>query len=86
MTKLRIIQKIFANIFAYYSHSSAPFFHSYTNPIVKMNKNTTIDQNANNGKFTKESQIAERIFTKAVAWPLFAMGGIGAVVFISRDN
>ena len=43
-------------------------------------------RNANNGKITKESQIAESIFTKAVAWPLFAMGGIGAVVFISKDD
>ena len=43
-------------------------------------------RNANNGKITTESQIAESIFTKAVAWPLFAMGGIGAVVFISKDD
>lgn len=43
-------------------------------------------RNANNGKITKESQIAESIFTKAVAWPLFfAMGLIGSVVFIKRQ-
>ena len=41
-------------------------------------------RNANNGKLTKESQIAESIFIKSVAMPLFAMGFIGSVVFIRR--
>ena len=58
-----------------YSQSKAPFFHSYKNPIVKINKNTIIDQNPNkpillretaqgNKKVTSKSNIINKIETR----------------------
>jgi hypothetical protein len=58
-----------------YSQSKMPFFHSYINPIVKINKKTIIDQNPNkpillrkiaqgNKKVTSKSNIINRIKTK----------------------
>jgi hypothetical protein len=58
-----------------YSQSKAPFFHSYINPIVKINKKTIIDQNPNkpillreiaqgNKKVTSKSNIINRIETR----------------------
>ena len=41
-------------------------------------------RNANGGAITKESQTAEKIFTRAVAWPLCAMGILGGGVFLKR--
>ena len=38
-----------------YSQSKAPFFHSYTNPMVRINKNTIIDQNPNKPILFKET-------------------------------
>lgn len=42
-------------------------------------------RNANGGKITRESEMAEKIFIRAVAWPLCIMGG---AVFLKRfsDN
>jgi hypothetical protein len=58
-----------------YSQSKAPFFHSYKNPIVKIDKNTIIDQNPNkpillretaqgNKKVTSKSNIINKIETR----------------------
>jgi hypothetical protein len=58
-----------------YSQSKAPFFHSYTNPIVEISRNTIIDQNPNepillretaqgNKKVTSESDIMNKIETR----------------------
>jgi hypothetical protein len=58
-----------------YSQSKVPFFHSYINPIVKINKKTIIDQNPNkpillreivqgNKKVTSKSNIINRIETR----------------------
>jgi hypothetical protein len=59
----------------YYSHSRAPFFHSYINPIVKISKKRIIDQNPKksillketaqgNKKVTSKSKIINKIATK----------------------
>ncbi len=42
-------------------------------------------RNANGGKMTEESQTAERIFTRAVAWPLGVMGILGGYAFVKRE-
>jgi len=42
-------------------------------------------RNANGGAITKESQIAEKIFTLAVGWPLCAMGLLGGGAFLKRE-
>lgn len=42
-------------------------------------------RNANGGKITQESRTAERIFTRAVAWPLGFMGLLGAGAFLKRE-
>eukprot|EP01082_Thalassiosira_pseudonana_P003367 g3044.t1 g3044 contig12:1310045-1310311(+) len=42
-------------------------------------------RNANGGKMTKESQDAEKIFTRAVAWPLAVMGLLGGGVIVKRE-
>jgi hypothetical protein len=34
---------------------------------------------------TEESQTAERIFTRAVAWPLGVMGILGGYAFVKRE-
>jgi hypothetical protein len=34
---------------------------------------------------TKESQDAEKIFTRAVAWPLAVMGLLGGGVIVKRE-
>jgi hypothetical protein len=58
-----------------YSQSIAPFFHSYINPIVKINKKIIIDQNPNkpillretaqgNKKVTSKSNIINIIETR----------------------
>jgi hypothetical protein len=41
-------------------------------------------RNANGGAITKESQAAEAIFTRAVIWPLCAMGILGGGVAVKR--
>jgi hypothetical protein len=58
-----------------YSRSKAPFFHSYTNPIVEISENTIIDQNPNepillretaqgNKKVTSGSDMINKIETR----------------------
>lgn len=42
-------------------------------------------RSANGGGITKESKEAEKIFTRAVVWPLFAMGFVGGGVFLKRQ-
>ena len=42
-------------------------------------------RNANGGAITKESQMAELIFTRAVIWPLCAMGIVGGGVMVKRQ-
>ncbi|KAL7520572.1 hypothetical protein ACHAWX_005288 [Stephanocyclus meneghinianus] len=42
-------------------------------------------RNANGGKMTKESKMAERIFVKAVAWPLGVMFLVGGSAFVKRE-
>ena len=42
-------------------------------------------RNANGGKITQESRNAERIFTRAVAWPLGVMGLLGGAAFLKRE-
>jgi hypothetical protein len=42
-------------------------------------------RNANGGAITKESQVAETIFTRAVIWPLCAMGIVGGGVVVKRQ-
>lgn len=42
-------------------------------------------RNANGGAITKESQMAEKIFTRAVAWPLFAMSLMGGGAVLKRQ-
>ena len=42
-------------------------------------------RNANGGAITKESQLAEAIFTRAVIWPLCAMGIVGGGVAVKRQ-
>ena len=42
-------------------------------------------RNANGGKITQESRNAERIFTRAVAWPLDVMGLLGGAAFLKRE-
>lgn len=42
-------------------------------------------RNANGGAITKESREAEKIFTRAVAWPLFAMGALGGFAVLKRQ-
>lgn len=42
-------------------------------------------RNANGGAITKESQTAEKIFTRAVAWPLLVMGILGGGAFVKRQ-
>lgn len=58
-----------------YSHSSAPFFHSYTNPTVRIKRNINIDQKPKsvilfkvtahgNRKLTSKSKIINKMATK----------------------
>ncbi|KAL7487412.1 hypothetical protein ACHAW6_013017 [Cyclotella cf. meneghiniana] len=42
-------------------------------------------RNANGGKMTKESEMVERIFIKAVAWPLGFMFLLGGSAFVKRE-
>jgi hypothetical protein len=42
-------------------------------------------RNANGGEMTQESREAERIFTRAVAWPLGVMGLVGTAAFLKRE-
>ena len=42
-------------------------------------------RNANGGIINQESKVAEKIFTRAVAWPLVVMGTLGAGVVIRRE-
>mmetsp|Transcript_27712 Transcript_27712/g.47151 ORF Transcript_27712/g.47151 Transcript_27712/m.47151 type:complete len:89 (-) Transcript_27712:385-651(-) len=42
-------------------------------------------RNANGGAITEESKTAEKIFTRAVAWPLVAMALIGGGVAVKRE-
>lgn len=42
-------------------------------------------RNANGGAITKESQTVEKIFIRAVAWPLCAMGLLGGGVVLKRQ-
>ena len=42
-------------------------------------------RNANGGAVTEESRTVEKVFTRAVAWPLFAMGAVGGGAFLKRQ-
>eukprot|EP00956_Cyclotella_meneghiniana_P002318 scaffold2613_cov63-Cyclotella_meneghiniana.AAC.1 len=42
-------------------------------------------RDANGGKITQESRTAERIFTRAVAWPLCVMGLFGGGACFKRE-
>jgi hypothetical protein len=70
-----IALRLLAHSSSSYSQSKVPFFHSYINPIVKINKKTIIDQNPNkpillretaqgNKKLTSKSNIINRIETR----------------------
>src|SRR3546814_367500 len=59
----------------HHSHSRAPFFHSYTKPMVSTPRNTSIDQNPNrptspsdtaqgNRKATSRSKMMNRMATR----------------------
>ena len=42
-------------------------------------------RNANGGAITKESKTAEKIFTRAVVWPLCVMGLFGGGAVLKRQ-
>ena len=42
-------------------------------------------RNANGGKITRESEMVEKIFIRAVAWPLCGMGILGGGVLLKRQ-
>lgn len=69
-----IALRLLAHSSSSYSQSKAPFFHSYANPIVGINRNTIIDQNPKkpillreiaqgNEKVTSKSNVMDEIET-----------------------
>ena len=41
-------------------------------------------RNANGGRITRESEMVEKIFIRAVAWPLCGMAILGGGMFLKR--
>lgn len=73
--KVARIRDVLPKISAGYSHSKAPFFHSYMKPIVKIKRKTNVDQKPNivswfsvtaqgNKKLTSKSKIINKIATR----------------------